>query len=132
MGKTQTRTRSRKGRDYLAQSFSVFSARTLTLLEAGLAGMSRTSPGLKGFGTFFWAGLAGTFFFSIFTSPGMVIAPGPLLLRLFWISAARASRTAVTSFFDNSVAVGDVGHQFGLGEGFLGGGSSFCHGSFFS
>ncbi len=27
---------------------------------------------------------------------------------------------------------GDIGHQLVLGEGFLGGGSSFCHGSFFS
>src|SRR3954465_13639879 len=67
--------------------------------------MSRNSPGLKGFATFFWAGRAGTFFFVILIRPGMVNTPAPLLLMFFLISLARASRTAMTSFLDNSVAV---------------------------
>jgi hypothetical protein len=36
---------------YFAMSFSSFRARTLTLLQAGLAGRSISSPGLKGLGT---------------------------------------------------------------------------------
>jgi hypothetical protein len=54
-----------RSRNYFAMSLSSFNARTLTLLQAGLAGRSISSPGLNGFGTPFWAGRAGIFFFSL-------------------------------------------------------------------
>jgi hypothetical protein len=60
--------------------------RELEVLER----VATSSPGLKGFGTPFCAGRAGTFFFSIFTRPGIAITPAPLLPRLSLISAARA------------------------------------------
>ena len=55
--------RSGEARRYFTMSFRLFKGRTLILVLAGLAAMSRTSPGLKGLGTFFRAGLAGTFTF---------------------------------------------------------------------
>ena len=50
-------------------SFKLLSALTLTLVVAGLAAMSMSSPGLNGFDTPRLALRAGTFFFSILIRP---------------------------------------------------------------
>ena len=60
---------------------------------------------MNGLRQFFSAGLAGIFFFSIFTRPGRAKAPGPRGASAFLISAANASNTAATSFLLKSVAV---------------------------
>ena len=81
-------------------SLSSFSARTLTLLQAGLAGRSINSPGLNGLGTPFSAFRAGTFFFSI--------------------SVARAASTAATYVLGNSVTAAMFASSSVLVRGFLG------------
>ena len=59
----------------------------LNLVVGGLGGTVHQLARLERVGDALLAFRAGTCFFSIFNRPGIVIAPGPLLLRLFSISA---------------------------------------------
>ena len=56
-------------------SFSFFSGRILTRVDAGLAATSMSSPGRNGFGTFFRAFCAGFRTVLIFIRPGTVQIP---------------------------------------------------------
>ena len=66
---------------------------------AGLRGMSISSPGRKGFGTPFRAGLAGRVTHFIFNKPGRVNSPTARFFMCLSIKMSSSSRTAATSFF---------------------------------
>ena len=85
-------------RCYKAYSFSFFSGKTLTLVDAGLRGISISSPGRKGFGTPFLAGLAGRVTHLIFNKPGNVNSPTARFFICLSIKVSNSSKTADTSF----------------------------------
>src|SRR5690606_9365191 len=81
--------------DQAAASFSFFSGRTLSLVEAGLAA-NQVSSLVNGLMPLRF-GLAGTFTAVIFSTPGSTNWPAPFLLMEAWIAPSRAASTARTS-----------------------------------
>ena len=110
---------------YLPISFNCFRARTVIFVEAGLAGTSINSPGLNGLGTPVRAGLAGTCFRSILTSPGIVNEPGPS--RLVPISSLGRVEDGAHLPLGQLRLFPNRGEDFRLRRGLLG--SVWGHGS---
>ena len=110
---------------YKANSFNFFKGKTLTLVLAGLRGMSISSPGRNGFGTFFLAGLAGRVAHFILSSPGSVNSPTARFLICRSIKLSNSSRTATTSFlltfalFEISLRISVLVYFFCIAGAFL-------------
>ena len=105
-------------------SLRFFKARTLIFTEAGLAAISRNSPGLKGFGTPFCSGLAGTIFPLDLHEAGNGEDAGALGAQILLDLIGQSVNHLGYVILVQSRGLGDILQNLGLAGSFWG---SFCH-----